>query len=57
MFLYLEPITTLLAALILLHEIINVTNVLGGVIIIVGVVIVNGQMLPSLFRLFIKTKE
>ncbi|WP_237663290.1 DMT family transporter [Sutcliffiella horikoshii] len=62
MFLYLEPITTLLAALTLLHERINVTSVFGGVIIIVGVVIVNGQLVPSLLRqisawFFIRTKE
>jgi drug/metabolite transporter (DMT)-like permease len=49
MFLYLEPITTLIAAVLLLHEKVFFINVIGGVIIIIGVVIVNGQLLRILF--------
>jgi drug/metabolite transporter (DMT)-like permease len=49
MFLYLEPITTLIAAVLLLHEKVFFINVVGGVIIIIGVVIVNGQLLRILF--------
>lgn len=57
MFLYLEPLSTLFAAVIILHEKILVHGVLGGIIIIVGVIIVNGQWLPNLvagFPLFKK---
>lgn len=50
MFLYLEPVTTLVAALLLLHEKIFLISILGGVIIIIGVVIVNGQMVSVLHR-------
>jgi drug/metabolite transporter (DMT)-like permease len=49
MFLYLEPITTLIAAVLLLHEKVFFINVLGGIIIIIGVVIVNGQLVRILF--------
>ena len=50
MFLYLEPVTTLIAAILLLHEKIFFISILGGVIIIIGVVIVNGQMISVLHR-------
>lgn len=40
-FLYLEPLTTLIAAVLLLHEQILLISVLGGIIIIVGVILVN----------------
>ncbi|MDQ0207271.1 DMT family transporter [Alkalicoccobacillus murimartini] len=40
-FLYLEPLTTLIAAVLLLNEQILFISVLGGVIIIVGVILVN----------------
>lgn len=43
-FLYLEPIATLIAAMVLLHEKIVLISVLGGIIIIIGVVFVNGQI-------------
>lgn len=54
MFLYLEPLTTLIAAIILLHEKVILKSVLGGFTIILGVIIVNGQLIPILFRLFFK---
>ncbi|OXS63936.1 multidrug transporter [Bacillus sp. DSM 27956] len=50
MFLYLEPVTTLIAAIFLLQEKIFLISILGGVIIIIGVVIVNGQMISVLHR-------
>ncbi|WP_034762848.1 DMT family transporter [Rossellomorea vietnamensis] len=50
MFLYLEPVTTLIAAILLLQEKIFLISILGGVIIIIGVVIVNGQMISVLHR-------
>ncbi|GGD21580.1 DMT family transporter [Pontibacillus salipaludis] len=43
-FMYLEPLATLLAAVLLLNEKIFFQSVVGGVIIIVGVVFVNGQV-------------
>jgi drug/metabolite transporter (DMT)-like permease len=49
MFLYLEPIATLIAAVLLLHEKVLFISVAGGIIIIMGVVIVNGQLVPMLF--------
>lgn len=51
MFLYLEPITTLIAAVLLLHEKVFFINVVGGIIIIFGVIIVNGQLVRILFSL------
>ncbi|MFE8702451.1 DMT family transporter [Cytobacillus sp. FJAT-54145] len=54
MFLYLEPLTTLLAAITLLHEQVFVKSIAGGIIIILGVIIVNGQIMPMLYRFFIK---
>lgn len=52
MFLYLEPIATLIAAVLLLHEKVLFISVIGGIIIIIGVVIVNGQLVPMLLRFF-----
>jgi drug/metabolite transporter (DMT)-like permease len=49
-FLYLEPISTLLAAILLLHEKVLLINVAGGIIIIIGVVIVNRQLVPQFFN-------
>jgi drug/metabolite transporter (DMT)-like permease len=46
MFLYLEPIATLIAAVLLLHEKVLLISVAGGIIIIIGVIIVNGQITP-----------
>ncbi len=43
-FLYLEPLATLIAAVVLLHEKIILISVIGGIIIIIGVVFVNGQL-------------
>jgi drug/metabolite transporter (DMT)-like permease len=51
MFLYLEPITTLIAAVLLLHEKVFFINVIGGLVIIFGVIIVNGQLVRILFSL------
>ncbi|AST90785.1 DMT family transporter [Sutcliffiella cohnii] len=42
-FIYLEPIFTVIAAVILLHEKIKITSVTGGLIIIIGVILVNGH--------------
>lgn len=49
MFLYFEPITTLIAAVLLLHERVFFINVVGGIFIIFGVIIVNGQLVRILF--------
>ncbi len=49
MFLYLEPIATLIAAVLLLNEKVFLISVVGGIIIIIGVIIVNGQLVPMLF--------
>ncbi len=56
MFLYMEPVTTLVAAIFLLHEKIFFISILGGVIIIIGVVIVNGQMI-SIFHQYLWRKR
>jgi drug/metabolite transporter (DMT)-like permease len=56
MFLYLEPITTLIAAVLLLHEKVFLISAAGGIIIITGVIIVNGQLMPMLFS-FLKKKR
>jgi drug/metabolite transporter (DMT)-like permease len=56
MFLYLEPITTLIAAVLILHEKVFFINVVGGIVIIFGVIVVNGQLLRILFNLN-KTKR
>jgi drug/metabolite transporter (DMT)-like permease len=52
MFLYLEPIATLIAAVLLLQEKVLLISVAGGIIIIIGVIIVNGQLLPMVFNFF-----
>lgn len=54
MFLYLEPITTFIAAVFLLNEEVFLISVAGGIIIIIGVIIVNGQLVPMLFNFFKK---
>ncbi|MDZ5472002.1 EamA family transporter [Bacillus sp. 31A1R] len=51
MFLYLEPISTLIAAIALLHEKVFFSSIAGGIIIIMGVITVNGQFMPLLIRL------
>jgi len=50
-FMYLEPIATLAAAFLLLQEKILLSSVLGGLIIILGVVFVNGQMVTAVRQL------
>ncbi|MDQ0972103.1 drug/metabolite transporter (DMT)-like permease [Neobacillus niacini] len=54
MFLYLEPIATLIAAVLLLKEKVLLISATGGIIIIIGVIIVNGQLVPMLWRLLKK---
>ncbi|MBO1515419.1 DMT family transporter [Metabacillus bambusae] len=56
MFLYLEPITTLVAAVLLLKEKVFIISLTGGIIIIIGVIIVNGQIVPMLLSLFTKKR-
>jgi drug/metabolite transporter (DMT)-like permease len=56
MFLYLEPITTLIAAVFLLQEKVFIISITGGIIIIIGVIIVNGQLVPMLLSLFTKKR-
>ena len=56
MFLYLEPITTLIAAVLLLHEKVFLISASGGLIIIIGVIIVNGQLVPMLVS-YLKNKR
>lgn len=56
MFLYLEPLSTLVAAVLLLQEKILFISVAGGIIIIIGVIIVNGQLVPMLFSFFKKKR-
>lgn len=50
-FLYLEPLATLLAAIFFLQEKIMLISVIGGIIIIIGVIFVNGQVkrIPPFF--------
>lgn len=43
-FLYMEPLATVLAAMVLLHESLLLTTVFGGILIILGVAVVNGQI-------------
>ncbi|WP_374110535.1 DMT family transporter [Neobacillus cucumis] len=52
MFLYLEPVSTLVAAVLLLQEKVLFISAAGGIIIIIGVIIVNGQLVPLLFSFF-----
>ncbi|MEW8971848.1 MAG: DMT family transporter [Mesobacillus sp.] len=44
MFIYLEPLVTLIAAIFLLHEKFILISAIGGIIIIIGVAIVNGGL-------------
>ncbi|MEB2278206.1 DMT family transporter [Bacillus sp. ILBB4] len=48
MFLYLEPVATLVTAILLLQEKIIPVSILGGIIIIIGVILVNGRLLTFL---------
>ncbi|MGF9945118.1 DMT family transporter [Priestia megaterium] len=48
MFLYLEPVATLITAILLLQEKIIPVSILGGIIIIMGVILVNGRLLTFL---------
>ncbi|MGG2089112.1 DMT family transporter [Priestia aryabhattai] len=48
MFLYLEPVATLVTAVLLLREKIIPVSIVGGVIIIVGVIVANGRLLTFL---------
>jgi len=57
MFLYMEPIATLVAAVLLLDEKVFLISVAGGIIIIIGVIIVNGQLMPMLVNLFMKKRR
>ncbi len=56
MFLYLEPLVTFIAAVLLLHEKILFISILGGIIIILGVIMVNGQFV-SVIRRFIWSRK
>jgi drug/metabolite transporter (DMT)-like permease len=56
MFLYLEPLVTLIAAILLLHEKIFFISILGGGIIIIGVTMVNGQSVSFFQRLLWRRK-
>ncbi|WP_175990851.1 DMT family transporter [Bacillus sp. Marseille-Q1617] len=56
MFLYLEPLVTFIAAVLLLHEKILFISILGGLIIILGVIMVNGQFV-SVIRRFIWARK
>lgn len=47
-FLYLEPVATLVTAILLLQEKIIPVSILGGIIIIMGVILVNGRLLTFL---------
>ena len=57
MFLYMEPIATLVAAVLLLDEKVFLISVAGGIIIIIGVIIVNGQLMPMLVNLLMKKRR
>ncbi|MBU8690467.1 DMT family transporter [Priestia megaterium] len=50
-FLYLEPVATLITAILLLQEKIIPVSILGGIIIIMGVILVNGRFLTFLSHL------
>ncbi|MCA1056344.1 DMT family transporter [Rossellomorea aquimaris] len=56
MFLYLEPLVTLIAAVLLLHEKILFVSILGGGIIILGVTMVNGQAISAFNHLIWRRK-
>ena len=54
MFLYLEPLATLIAAIFLLHEKFILISAIGGIIIIIGVAIVNGGLARLLANTILK---
>lgn len=54
MFMYLEPVATFIAAILLLQEKVYLISVTGGLLIIIGVIIVNGQLVPMLVKLLKK---
>jgi drug/metabolite transporter (DMT)-like permease len=54
MFIYLEPLVTLIAAIFLLHEKFILISAIGGIIIIIGVAIVNGGLARLLARAIFK---
>lgn len=54
MFIYLEPLVTLIAAIFLLHEKFILISAIGGIIIIIGVAIVNGGLARILARAIFK---
>jgi drug/metabolite transporter (DMT)-like permease len=54
MFIYLEPLVTLIAAIFLLHEKFILISAIGGIIIIIGVAIVNGGLARILTRAIFK---
>ncbi|MBK0290695.1 MULTISPECIES: DMT family transporter [Priestia] len=56
-FLYLEPVATLITAVLLLREKIIPVSILGGVIIIVGVIVANGRLLTFLRYLQWRNKK
>ncbi|MED3881535.1 DMT family transporter [Priestia megaterium] len=56
-FLYLEPVATLITAVLLLREKIIPVSILGGVIIIVGVIVANGRLLTFLRYLPSRNKK
>ncbi|MFZ7824249.1 DMT family transporter [Priestia sp. 40] len=56
-FLYLEPVATLITAVLLLREKIIPVSILGGVIIIVGVIVANGRLLTFLRHLPWRNKK
>ncbi|GMG73262.1 MULTISPECIES: DMT family transporter [Priestia] len=57
LFLYLEPVATLITAVLLLREKIIPVSILGGVIIIVGVIVANGRLLTFLRYLQWRNKK
>ena len=54
MFIYLEPLVTLIAAIFLLHEKFILISAIGGIIIIIGVAIVNGGLARLVARVILK---
>jgi len=54
MFIYLEPLVTLIAAIFLLHEKFILISAIGGIIIIIGVAIVNGGLARLLANTILK---
>ncbi|MEH7155910.1 DMT family transporter [Neobacillus drentensis] len=57
MFLYMEPVATLITAVLLLDEKVFLISVAGGIIIIIGVIIVNGQLMPMMVNLIKKKRR